>query len=144
MKIVKWSSAVLFGLLIGACLASYGRIFDPKPDLTKLKLPTGFSIQIFSQLSSQYGQPRMMTFDAQGNLYVALATTGQVVMLQDKNKDGIAETPTVVARNLNAPHSVTFVGDAMLVSNQDGIVKLTKTGTGWSEAKPFISITDCP
>jgi len=139
MKIVKWSSVVLFGVLIGACLASYGRIFDPKPDLTKLKLPTGFSIQIFSQLRSQYGQPRMMTFDAQGNLFVALATTGQVVMLQDKNKDGVAETPIVVARNLNAPHSVTFVGDAMLVSNQDGIVKLTKTSTGWSEAKPFIS-----
>lgn len=139
MKIVKWSSVVLFGVLIGACLASYGRIFDPKPDLTKLKLPTGFSIQIFSQLRSEYGQPRMMTFDAQGNLFVALATTGQVVMLQDKNKDGVAEKPIVVARNLNAPHSVTFVYDAMLVSNQDGIVKLTKTSSGWSEAKPFIS-----
>lgn len=139
MKIVKWSSAVLFGLLIGACIASYGRIFDPKPDLSTLKLPAGFSIQIFSQLRSQYGQPRMMTLDAQGNLYVALVTTGQVVMLQDKNSDGVAETPIVVARNLNAPHSVTFVGDAMLVSNQDGIVKLTKTSTGWSEPKPFIT-----
>lgn len=139
MKIVKWSSAVLFGLLIGACLASYARIFDPKPDLTKLKLPAGFSIQIFSQLRSEYGQPRMMTFDAQGNLYVALASTGQVVMLQDSNRDGVAEKPVIVARNLNAPHSVTFVDDAMLVSNQDGIVKLTKTSSGWSEAKPFIS-----
>ena len=139
MKVITWSSAVIFGLLIGACLVSYGRVFGPEPDITKLTLPDGFSIQIFSQLSSQFGKPRMMTVDAQGHLYVALATTGQIVMLQDANGDGVAEAPTVVARNLNAPNSLTFVGDAMLVSNQNGIVKLSKTANGWSEPKPFIS-----
>lgn len=139
MKIFKWSSAVLFGLLVSVCLASYGRMLDPKPDLYSLKLPAGFSIQVFSQLRGQFGQPRMMTFDAKGNLFVAIPSTGQVLMLQDSNGDGVAEPPQVVAQHLNAPNSVTFLGDAMLISNQDGIVKLTKTSTGWSQPTPFIS-----
>jgi glucose/arabinose dehydrogenase len=139
MKTFKWPSLVILGVLLSICLVSYGRVFDPKPDLSKLTLPAGFTIQVFSQLASQFGQPRMMTFDAQGNLYVALPSSGQILKLQDANGDGIAEAPVVVARNLNAPNSLTFVGDAMLVSNQDGIVKLTKTNTGWSEPKPFIS-----
>jgi glucose/arabinose dehydrogenase len=139
MKIFKWPSVVILGLLFSICLISHGGIFDPKPDLKQLKLPAGFSIQIFSQLANQFGQPRMMTFDAQGHLYVALPSSGQILKLQDTDGDGVAEAPVVVARNLNAPNSLTFVGNTMLVSNQDGIVKLTKTSTGWSEPKPFIS-----
>ncbi|OZA06997.1 MAG: sorbosone dehydrogenase [Methylophilaceae bacterium 17-44-8] len=139
MKINKWFSVIIFGVLIGVSMMSYGRLFGDEPDLSKLKLADGFSIQIYSQLSSQYGKPRMMTFDKQGRLYVALPSTGQIVMLQDANNDGVADTPTVVALNLNAPNSLTFVGDAMLVSNQDGIVKLSKTAQGWSDPKPLIS-----
>jgi glucose/arabinose dehydrogenase len=139
MKMRIWSGIIGFVMLFGICLSSYGRMFGSDPDLSKLTLPAGFSIQVFSQLRSQYGQPRMMTFDAQGNLYVALPSSGQVLMLQDTDKDGLAEAPIVIARNLNAPNSITFVGDAMLVSNQNGVVKLSKTATGWSMPQPFIS-----
>ncbi|WP_020184041.1 sorbosone dehydrogenase family protein [Methylotenera sp. 1P/1] len=139
MKAIKWTSFVLFGLFIGMYWACYARDTAPKPDMSALKLPAGFSIQIYSKLGGQYGQPRMMTFDAQGNLYVASPTSGQILMLHDSNGDGLAEPPIIIARQLNAPNSLTFVQDAMLVSNQDGIVKLTKTSNGWSAPQPFIS-----
>lgn len=139
MKAMKWMSAVLFGLCLGGYWASYARDAEPKPNISTLRLPAGFSIEIYSQLGGQFGQPRMMTFDATGKLYVASPTSGQVLMLQDTNGDGLAEPPVVIARGLNAPNSLTFVGDAMLVSNQDEIVKLSKTNTGWSAPQPFIS-----
>lgn len=139
MQAIRWMSAVLFGLLIGTYWACYARNAEAKPDLSTLSLPAGFSIQIYSKLGDQYGQPRMMTFDAQGNLYVASPTSGQILMLQDSNGDGQAETPVVIASKLNAPNSLTFVQDAMLVSNQDGVVKLSKTSSGWSAPQPFIT-----
>lgn len=139
MKAIRWISTALFAVCVGGYWACYARDTDAKPDLNSLTLPAGFSISIYGQLGGAFGQPRMMTFDAQGNLYVASPTGGQIVMLQDSNRDGVAEPPVVIARGLNSPNSLTFVKDAMLVSNQDGIVKLTKTSTGWSAPQPFIS-----
>jgi glucose/arabinose dehydrogenase len=139
MKLVRWISVVTVGLLMGTYLASHAREQSAKPELAKLTLPKDFTIQVFSELGEQYGQPRMMTFGADGNLYVALANSGKVVMLTDNNQDGVAETPTVIAKNLNSPNSVVLVEDGMLIANQDGVVKLTKTDGKWSGPKPFIS-----
>ena len=80
----------------------------------------------------------MIAFDSQGRLYVALASTNQIAMLPDANKDGLAEAAVLVADKLNAPNGLAFVGDDLLVANQDGIVKLTKNNNKWS-VKPFIS-----
>ena len=114
-----------------------------QPVTEKLKLPAGFHITIFAKL---YNAPRMLAFDKNGNLFATSAKGNQVVMLADANKDGLAETVTLVADNLNAPNGLVFVGDDLLVANQDGIVKLSKLtqkdGQGnfkWSAPKPFIS-----
>lgn len=139
MKSLKWMGVIVLGLCCGVFFASYAREQDKKPDIAKLKLPEGFRVQVFSQLGEQFGQPRMMTFDATGNLYIALASSGKVVKLTDANKDGLAETPVVIAENLNAPNSVALIGNDMLIANQDGIVKVTQTDGKWSSPKPFIS-----
>ncbi|HEY0561978.1 MAG TPA: PQQ-dependent sugar dehydrogenase [Methylophilus sp.] len=126
-------------VLCSLYVVAQARTLNHESQLKKLQLPAGFSIQVYSQLNARFGQPRMMSFDQNGNLYVALATTNKVVMIPDSNKDGIAETPIEVARNLNAPNSLTFVGNDMLIANQDSIVKLTQVNGIWSLPRPFIT-----
>ena len=131
-------------LKIGLCqIASVGCAYgaesvDP-PSQIAIKLPTGFKISVFAKLADKYGQPRMMAVDKQGRLFVALASSNQVVMLPDANKDGVAETPVVIANNLKAPNSLVFVQDDLLIANEDSVVKLTQKNDVWSAPQPFIS-----
>jgi len=113
------------------------------PDLGKIKLPPGFKIEIFADLSVQKGEtwlgPRMMALDADGHLYVSATRSHQVLMLADIDGDGVADRVEVIAENLNAPHGLAFVDGALLIANQDGVVKLTKVGGKWSKPQPFIT-----
>ena len=118
---------------------AYGAQSIDPPSQLALKLPPGFEISVFAKLADKYGQPRMMALDNQGQLFVALGSSNQVVMLPDANKDGIAETPVVVANNLNAPNGVVFVQNDLLIANQDSVVKLTQKNGVWSAPQPFIS-----
>jgi glucose/arabinose dehydrogenase len=118
---------------------AYGAESIEPPTNLQLKLPAGFQVSIFAKLAENYGQPRMLAIDKQGRLYAALASSNQVVMLPDANADGIAETPVVIASNLNSPNSLVLIDDTMLIANQDGVVKLTRTGEKWSAPQPFIS-----
>ena len=105
------------------------------PNKLNLTLPAGFEITIFAKLDNA---PRMMAFDKNGNLFVSYTKNNQIIMLPDTNKDGLAEAAVLVSDKLNAPNGLAFVGDDLLVANQDGIVKLTKNNNKWS-VKPFIS-----
>ncbi len=118
---------------------AYGAESVEPPTNLQLKLPAGFQVSIFAKLAENYGQPRMLAIDKQGRLYAALASSNQVVMLPDANADGTAETPVVVASNLNSPNSLVLIDDTMLIANQNGVVKLTKNGDKWSAPQPFIS-----
>jgi glucose/arabinose dehydrogenase len=110
------------------------------PATLNISLPTGFEISIFAKLDDA---PRMMTFDAQGRMFVTLTKSNQIIMLPDANRDGLAEAPTVISNQLNAPHGLVFVNDDLLVANQDGVVKLSvvklsqKNGK-WTAPKPLI------
>jgi glucose/arabinose dehydrogenase len=105
------------------------------PDLSKLSLPEGFNINIYAKLAIA---PRMMAFSPDGNLFVSSYKDNQVLMLTDANRDGIAEASTIIASSLNAPNGLVFVGDDLLVANQDGIVKLSKHNNQWSAPTSFI------
>lgn len=106
------------------------------PNKLNITLPAGFEISIFAKLDNA---PRMMAFDKNGNLFVSYAKNNQIIMLPDTNKDGLAEAAVLVSDKLNAPNGLAFVGDDLLVANQDGIVKLTKNNNKWSAPQPFIS-----
>lgn len=106
------------------------------PEKLNLNLPTGFEAAVYAKLDSM---PRMMAFDTVGNLFVSSAKSGHVIMLSDTDHDGVAEAPVIIADHLNAPHGLAFINGALLIANQDGVVKLTKENNTWSSPKPFIS-----
>jgi glucose/arabinose dehydrogenase len=117
---------------------------NSQPDLPSIKLPAGFSITVFADDKTKQGKflagARFMAFDARGNLFVSSAKGDKVLMLPDSNKDGIADKVILVSDNLNQPQGLAFVGEALLVANEDGVVKLEKNTGSWSvKAKPFIN-----
>lgn len=111
--------------------------------LASIQLPDGFKISVFADFNTKNGMhlsgPRMMALDANGNLYVSAVGSQRVLMLPDHNRDGIADEVVSVAQNLNAPQGLAFVGDHLLIANQDGVVKLTQTQGQWSKPQAFIS-----
>ena len=117
---------------------------ESHPKLSTIKLPAGFSLQVYADAHTKNGQylenARFMTFDSEGNLYVSTAKDNRVVMVSDINKDGKADNVTVVADHLNAPQGLAFIGESLLVANQDSVVKLDKQNGQWpAKATPFIS-----
>lgn len=112
-------------------------------DEAQIKLPAGFKLTQFADSSTKQGRLlsslRFMAFDANGNLFVASSKDGKVLMLPDADKDGKADEVVTVAYGLNYPQGLAFVGDALLVANQDGVVKIKKTNGRWSAPEPFIS-----
>lgn len=105
------------------------------PNKLNLHLAAGFEIAVFAKLD---GAPRMLAFDKTGNLFVSMPKKNQVIMLPVANRDGLAGAPILVSNQLNAPHGLAFVGDDLLVANQDGVVKLTQKNGKWSAPQPFI------
>jgi glucose/arabinose dehydrogenase len=106
------------------------------PSKLNLHLPAGFEITVFAKLD---GAPRMLAFDKAGNLFVSLTKKNQIIMLPVANRDAASRAPVLVSNELNAPNGLTFVGDDLLVANQDGVVKLTKNNGRWSGPQPFIN-----
>jgi len=116
---------------------------DSQADESNIQLDTGFKLELFASNKTKSGDllrgARFMAFDANGNLFVTSAKGGKVLMLPDANKDGVADEVITVADNLNAPQGLAFVDGALLVANQDGVVKLKQENGRWSTPQPFIS-----
>ena len=112
-------------------------------DEAVIKLPAGFKLTKFADSKTKNGSllsgARFMAFDASGNLFVSTAGDDKVLMLPDANKDGIADEVVIVAQDLNAPQGLVFVGNDLLVANQNGVVKLRQVNGVWSKPQPFIS-----
>lgn len=131
----------LLAFAFGICLIATGH--HSYADEAVIKLADGFKLTQFAGSSTKQGKllssPRFMAFDAGGNLFVTSSQGGKVLMLPDSNKDGIADEVITVAQGLNYPQGLAFVGDALLVANQDGVVKIKQVNGRWSTAEPFIS-----
>ena len=140
-----WAYALMFVCQLSGHTCAYGAAAVAPPIQLNIKLPAGFQINVFSHIGEaladeSQAQPRMMAFDSQGRLYVALASSNSIAMLPDVNKEGVSEAPIIIASHLNAPNSIAFIDDNnMLIANQDGIVTIHQENGRWSTATSFIS-----
>lgn len=122
----------------------------PVPDdpAAHLQLPEGFAAQVYARLPPAGGHyfsgPRFMAFGPDGHLYLTLGRDNRVLMLPDRDGDGRADEQVLVAERLNAPQGIAFVGDTLLVANQDGVVRLERGATGWPAARVTPLIRNLP
>lgn len=83
-----------------------------------LRIPSGFSISVFAR---NLDNPRVMTWSPQGDLLVSIPSQGRVVLLADRDTDGISDGETVVASGLNRPHGVAFANGKLYIAETNGV-----------------------
>jgi glucose/arabinose dehydrogenase len=93
-------------------------------ELSRLTLPTGFSIHLFAK---DLEGPRMMAIGPDKALYVSEPRAGKVVRLVDVDRDGRADSTADAATGLNRPHGLAWLGDTLWVANTDAVVKTWST-----------------
>ncbi len=89
---------------------------------TPLTIPTGFRLAVFADLR-KIGAPRVLTFDTDGNLVASIPSAGKVIVLPDKNKDGIADQVIDLIHDLDRPHGITFTEGTVYVAETDRVVR---------------------
>lgn len=70
-----------------------------------LTVPAGFSIHVFAD---DLDGPRVMTRDPNGDLVVSLTRAGKIVVLPDRNGNGVADENIIVLEGLDRPHGAVF------------------------------------
>ncbi|MFW5431741.1 MAG: PQQ-dependent sugar dehydrogenase [Methylophilaceae bacterium] len=137
LEVMIYKIKSYFMLAVCSVMPSIGCATSAEPPKQlNLNLPVGFEATIFAKLDVL---PRMMAFGPKGNLFVSSVKNNQVLMVPDANKDGVAETSVLVSSSLDRPNGLVFIGDSLLVANQNGVVKITKKNDKWSAPQPFIS-----
>lgn len=117
-------------------------IIDQPAD-AKLNLPKGFKINVFAEGDFRY--PRWMTLAPNGDVFLADSRANSVIILRDKNKDGIAEERFVFSDKLSQPFGMAFWQDYFYVANTDSVVRFKyKSGQTKAEGEPekIIALTE--
>ncbi|MES2178816.1 MAG: PQQ-dependent sugar dehydrogenase [Gemmatimonadota bacterium] len=93
----------------------------------KLQVPAGFKVTYFA---TDVAGVRFMAIGPDGAVYATQPGKGTVIRLPDANRDGKADTTSVVVTGLNQPHGLAFHKGALYVANTDGVVKVTLGANG--------------
>ncbi|SHM19590.1 PQQ-dependent sugar dehydrogenase [Hymenobacter psychrotolerans] len=91
----------------------------PDANLSKIKLPAGFTISYFAQ---GVKSARELAVGPDGTVYVG-TKDDKVYALPDRNKDGRADEVVTVATGLNAPNGVAVRNGALYVAEINRILR---------------------
>lgn len=109
--------------------------------LAQLKVPAGFGISVFGE---GLGNVRMMAQADNGTVYVTRRAQGDVLMLQDKDGDGKADTPPAIAiSNLPSVHGILIKGTDIYLATPTTIWKGTLAADGTVQGATAI-VNDLP
>ncbi len=85
-------------------------------------LPEGFTARIF--YAGRLDKARFMAWSPDSVLYVANKSSGEILALPDRDRNGVADEAIVVAKDLEIPHSLAFYKGAMYVAEERRILRL--------------------
>ena len=97
----------------------------PPPAQAKLFVPKGFKINVFAE--GNFREPRWMALAPNGDVFLADSRANSIIVLRDKNEDGIAEERFVFSNKLSQPFGMAFYKDWFYVANTDSIVRFRYT-----------------
>ncbi len=145
-----------YGLLALACGPAYGQrdltnIPDPDPELERSSfvVAEGLEVNLFAG-DPLLAKPIQMNFDAQGRLWIASSevyphiapgqpATDKILVLEDKDRDGVAESRTVFADGLLIPTGVVPGDGGVYVANSTELLHLRDTnGDGRADEREVI------
>lgn len=152
------SAALFCAVLLVGCGKSTPP-FSPERALKTFRLPAGFHIELAASEPAVIS-PVAMTFDERGRLFVVempdyplkKEAMGRIVMLEDRNGDGLFEHSTVFAENLHFPNGVMAWKGGILVTCAPDVLYLKDTKgdgranvrqvvlTGFAETNPQLRV----
>lgn len=105
-----------------------------QPAGAKLNVPKGFKINVFAE---NFTYPRWMVLAPNGDVFVADSRANSIVVLRDKDKDGVAEERFVFSDKLNQPFGMAFHKDWFYVANTNAVVRFKyRSGQTAAEGEP--------
>jgi glucose/arabinose dehydrogenase len=112
--------------------------FAQDVQLDSLRLPDGFSIAVYAQLSS----PRQMALGADGVVFVGSIQRGRVYAVVDNDGDGVAEDVSVIAEGLNIPNGVAFHQGDLYIGEINRISKISNVNSRIGSAQKTETLND--
>ena len=110
----------------------------------QLTVPAGFTVSVFAE---KVQMARFMALAPNGDVFVSQPisrTAGQVTVLRDADRDGVAETRQTFATGLNRPFGLAFWKEYLYVGNNDSLIRLKyASGQMAADAAPE-KIADLP
>lgn len=114
----------------------------PRPADAKLIVPPGFSVETYAE--GDFTQPRWMALAPNGDVFLSDARSGRILILRDKNKDGVADERFVFVENMKQPFGMAFWQNYVYIGNTDAVIRFTyKSGQTKAEGTPE-KIADLP
>ena len=92
-----------------------------QPADAKLYVPKGFKVNVYAEGGFTY--PRWMALAPNGDVFLADSRKNSVIVLRDKNKDGVAEERFTWSSKLAQPFGMAFKKDWLFVANTDSVVR---------------------
>ncbi|MGR8951108.1 MAG: PQQ-dependent sugar dehydrogenase [Gammaproteobacteria bacterium] len=111
-----WIAVVLISLGFPAC----ARQLPPEQVIAKLNVPPGFTISLYAR---DLPNVRSLALGDDGVVFAGSGLSGKVYALQDKDRDGIAETRQVIASGLTMPNGVAYRDGTLYVAEVSRIIR---------------------
>lgn len=103
----------------------------------QINLPPGFHISVFAAGISNV---RWLGLSPDGNVYATAKDPGKVLVLPDKNNDGVADSINVFADGLPGVQGIAFKDGAVYVATETQIVRLQDTnGDGVADKRDVVA-----
>lgn len=101
---------VAFAAILIIVFFAFKKIEINPPAVQDLTLLGGFKIETYADKLSG---PRVMEFDGKGRILVSQTEAGNVLVIEDKNKDGSIQDneKSILLGNLKSPHGLAFFTD---------------------------------
>jgi glucose/arabinose dehydrogenase len=103
-------------------------------------VPAGFQVSVFA---SGFTEPRWLAVSPNGDVFVADSAVGEVVVLRDPQRQGIAESREIFVDHLNLPFGIAFHDDYVYVADTNEVLRFRydpKTSKRLGDAQRILSL----
>jgi len=83
-------------------------------------VPPGFQVSVFA---TGFTEPRWLVVAPNGDAFVADSAVGEVLVLHDPHRKGIAESREIFADHLNLPFGIAFHDDYVYVADTNEVLR---------------------
>jgi glucose/arabinose dehydrogenase len=83
-------------------------------------VPPGFQVSVFA---TGFTEPRWLVVAPNGDVFVADSAVGEVLILHDPHRKGIAESREIFADHLNLPFGIAFHDDYVYVADTNEVLR---------------------